>query len=92
MTAEDKRRRAWEQRFPELNDEWAYWWIEGDGALLAVVSGADLIAALDIVERHLGQCEAIVAHRAQLDSFGEVVRDEKRRSAIATRAELVDES
>lgn len=89
MTPEEKKRRGWEQRFPELDDDWAFWWIEGDGALLAVVGGADLIAALDIVERHLGQCESIRAHRAKLDSFGEVVRDEKRRSEIATRDELV---
>jgi len=88
MNPDEKKRRGWEQRFPELDDEWAYWWIEGDGALLAIVGGADLIAALDIVERHHGQCQSIMAHRAKLDSFGEVVRDEKRRAAIATRDEL----
>lgn len=87
MTADEKKRRDWEQRFPELDDEWAYWWIEGDGALLAIVGGADLISALDIVGRHHGQCLSIVAHRAKLDSFGEVVRDEVRRSEIATREE-----
>jgi hypothetical protein len=92
--AEDqkKRRREWEQRFPGLDDEWAYWWIEGDGALLAIVGGADLIAALDIVERHHGQCVSIMVHRAKLDSFGEVVRDEKRRSSIANRDDLPPDS
>jgi hypothetical protein len=92
MTPEEKKRRSWEQRFPELNEEWAYWWIEGDRALLAVVGGADLAAALNVVERHHGQCESIVAHRAKLDSFGEVVRDEQRGSVIATPAELVSHS
>jgi hypothetical protein len=92
MSEDQKKRREWEQRFPELDDEWAYWWIEGDGALLAIVGGADLIAALDIVERHHGQCQSIMAHRAKLDSFGEVVRDEKRRSAIANPGELPPDS
>ena len=90
---EDRRKRLeWEQRFPGLDDEWAYWWIEGDGALLAIVGGADLVAALDIVERHHGQCLSIMVHRAKLDSFGEVVRDERRRSAIASRDELPSDS
>lgn len=78
-----KKRREWEQRFPGLDDEWAYWWIEGDGALLAIVGGGDLIAALDIVERHHGKCRSIMVHLAKLDSFGEVVRDKKRRAEIA---------
>jgi len=84
MTDLQKKRQEWERRFPELDEEWSYWWIDGDGALLAVVGAADLIAALDVVERHLGQCQSIMAHRAKVDSFGEVVRDEKRRAAIAS--------
>ena len=37
MTDDERRRREWEGRFPGLDDEWAYWWIEGDGALLAIM-------------------------------------------------------
>jgi hypothetical protein len=88
MTEVQTKRRNWEARFPGLDDEWSYWWIEGDGALLAILGGADLVAALDIVERHHGQCLSIVAHRAKVDSFGELVRDQKRRAEIASRKEL----
>jgi hypothetical protein len=91
MTELERKRRGWEKSLPELNDEWAYWWLVGDGALLAIVGAADIISALDIVERHHEQCMTILAHRAKLDSFGEVVRDEKRRSAIATRLNLVED-
>src|SRR5215217_1377286 len=87
--AEDKKtRREWERRFPSLNDEWALWWIEGDGALLAVVGGADLAVALDIVDKHHDQCAHIVAHVAKVDSFGEVVRDEGRGCVIVGRDEV----
>lgn len=88
MTEDKRARRDWEQRFPGLNDEWTLWWIEGDGALLAVVGGADLSAALDIVDRHHDQCPRIVAYLAKVDAFGEVVRDEGRECVIAGRDEI----
>jgi hypothetical protein len=85
MTEDQKSKRERERSFPGLDDEWPYWWIEGDGALLAIVGGADLSAALDIVDRHHEQCRFIIVYVAKLDSFGEVVRDEKRRYAIEGR-------
>jgi hypothetical protein len=85
MTDGERARRVWEGRFPALDDDWSYWWIEGDGALLAIVGGADLMAALGIVERHHAQCVSIIAYRAKLDSFGEVVRDEPPGREIANR-------
>jgi hypothetical protein len=88
MSDYKKARRDWEQRFPALTDEWTHWWIEGDGALLAVVGGSDLGAALDIVETHHDQCPRIVAYYAKVDSFGEVVREEKHGRVIAGRNEV----
>ncbi len=85
MTEISNQRREWELRFPGLDDEWTHWWMEGDGALLAIVGGADLTAALDIVEKHFGQCAKIIVYLAQLDSFGEVVRDKAHRWEIASR-------
>ena len=71
MTDERRQRREWEERFPALDDDWPYWWIEGDGGLLAVVHSVDLTVALDVVRRHSDQCISIIVHRAKLDSFGE---------------------
>ena len=85
MSEDQKRRREWERQFPPLDDEWTHWWIEGDGALLAIVGAADLSAALDVVARHHKHVLCIFAHAAKVDSFGEVVRDENRRHVITNR-------
>jgi hypothetical protein len=88
MSDDYKRRREWERRFPGLDDEWTHWWIEGDGALLAIVGASDLGAALQIVEKHHEQGMEIFAHVAKLDSFGEVVRGERPGRVIAGSKEL----
>jgi hypothetical protein len=49
---DDDKMRGWERRFPALDAEWNYWWIEGDGVLLAVVGPDDLLAALEIMRTH----------------------------------------
>jgi hypothetical protein len=82
MSEDQRKRRDWERQFPPLDAEWTHWWIEGDGALLAVVGVADLSAALDVVARHHTHVFCIYAHAAKVDSFGEVVRDENHRHMI----------
>lgn len=85
MTKEERQRVEWERRFPSLDYEWTHWWLEGDDTLLAVVAAEDLLVALQIVERHHGQCRHVVAYSAKLDSFGEVVRAEHPGSEIYNR-------
>lgn len=85
MPSIERNRQRWELQFPDLDDEWQYWWIDGDGELLAIILGTDLVVALNIVEHYHEQCQHIFAYRAKLDSFGEVVRNEHPRYVIATR-------
>ena len=85
MDDDGKKMRGWEHRFPALDAEWKYWWIEGDGVLLAVVGPDDLGAALEIVRVHRERGASISAWVAKIDSFGEIVRDTKRGWAIATK-------
>jgi hypothetical protein len=84
MGEDQRQRSAWERQFPPLDEEWTHWWIEGDGVLLAVIAGADLSTALDVVTRHHARAREIVARAAKVDGFGEVVRDESRRHVIAS--------
>ena len=80
-----KKRREWELRFPDLDEEWGHWWIDGDGALLAIVGGSDLGAALAIVERHHERRSHIMAYPAKVNSTGAVVRAEQRGRTIEKR-------
>jgi hypothetical protein len=84
MAYDDKELRGWEQRFPALDPEWNYWWIEGDGVLLAIVGADDLRAALEIVRDHRERGASIRAWVAKVDASGQIVRDPKRNWAIAT--------
>src|SRR5947208_12550501 len=83
MANDGKPRLSWERAFPALDEEWRYWWIEGDGVLLAIVGNADLASAVDLVARHHTHGVTITAWVARVDSFGEVVRDGKRNWVIA---------
>lgn len=88
MSEDEKTKRVWERRFPGLDDEWTHWWLEGDGALLAIVGASDLGAALKIVEKHHALGLDIFAYEAKLDSFGEVIRSERPGRVIAGRNEV----
>jgi hypothetical protein len=85
MTDDKKLRRGWEHRFPSLSEEWTHWWIEGDGALVAIVATIDLGAALDIVSRHHDRCRWIIVYPAKLNPFGEIIRDGTRGYEIEGR-------
>ncbi|HEV3190019.1 MAG TPA: hypothetical protein VGY54_05955 [Polyangiaceae bacterium] len=85
MADDEKELRGWEHRLPALDAEWNYWWIEGDGALLAVIGADDLRSALAIVHDHRTRGASITAWVAKVDSLGDVVRDPKRNWAIATK-------
>jgi hypothetical protein len=87
--------REWETRFPDLSGEWTHWYIEGEEALLLVVPGTDLFAALAVVRENHQRFASIYAWRARIDSNGETIR-EKRRVEISNRSEnaqaLIDAS
>ena len=86
MTSEDqRRRREWERQFPALDDHWTHWWMEGDGALLAVVAAADLTVALDVVARYHERVPCIFAPTARVDSFGDIVREENHGWVIVSK-------
>jgi hypothetical protein len=83
---ERRERLSWERALPALDDEWTFWWLDGDGVLLAVLGSDDLVSALDVIAKHNASGREIAAWRAKVDSFGEVVREEKpRRWMIARR-------
>jgi hypothetical protein len=69
-------KRHWERRFPDLSGKWTHWKITGTGKLLAVVDGADLLAALKVVEDNYGRYITIKAARATADENGQLKEEE----------------
>ena len=65
-TARQKLRSHWATRFTGLDSEWPYWWIEGDGYCLAVLDGANLAAAVDIIEDNWEQYARIKSSKAKI--------------------------
>ena len=61
-----KLKQYWAENFPEITEDWAYWWIEGDSYCLAIVDGNNLVAAVDIVEDNWEKYDLIKAHKAKL--------------------------
>ena len=87
MLSEDELRRlrkGWEHRFPDLGGQWTHWWIEGDGGLLGVLPGHELVAALQLVADNCHRYESIYAQRAWIESDGQVYR-QNARAEIANR-------
>jgi hypothetical protein len=70
-------RKGWEHRFPDLSGIWTHWKIMGDGGLIEVVNGIDLIKALHVVEQHFGQFSSIKVCRASVDENGNLDKEEK---------------
>ncbi|HIJ65653.1 MAG TPA: hypothetical protein HPP77_06835 [Candidatus Hydrogenedentes bacterium] len=73
-----KEVRDWEKRFPDLDDTWTYWWLEGDGAVLAVFHGGKLLEALEFIKANHEKCKSIIAYRASRNSEGQLVQDKSR--------------
>jgi hypothetical protein len=69
-------KRQWERRFPDLSGKWTHWKITGTGKLLGVVAGADLVAALKVVEDNYGRYITIRAARATADENGQLKEEE----------------
>jgi hypothetical protein len=78
-------RTVWEHRLPDLGGEWTHWWLEGDGRLLGVLPGDDLVAALELVADKCRHHESIFAYRANVGVDGEVQRQQNLRFAISDR-------
>jgi hypothetical protein len=76
--------RRWEGRFPGLDGEWTHWWIEADGAFLAVVSGHELSTAVRVVRDNWERFASIFVHRARVDAVG-TPRREAARVEVANR-------
>jgi len=76
-------RRQWEQRFPDLSGKWTHWKITGTGKLLALIDGADLLAALKVVEDNYGRYITIKAARATVDESGQLKEEEENLFEIS---------
>ena len=79
-----KLRDSWAKQFPELSDEWTYWWIEGDGYCLAIIEGSNLAAAVEIIEDNWNRFDSIIAHQAKLID-DDLIRRDKNRFGISDR-------
>lgn len=87
-------RKYWGRRFPEISEEWPYWWIEGDGYCLGVESGDDLSSAIDTVEQNWERFASIKAHRAKLLD-NDLIRKDRHSDEICNRRKTqqkIDES
>jgi hypothetical protein len=82
---ERRERLRWERALPALDGEWTHWWLEGDSALLAVLGSDDIASALEVIAKHHARGREIFAWRAKVDSFGEVVREERQRRWMIVR-------
>ena len=70
-------KRGWERRFPGLSGNWTHWKITGTGKLLGIVDGADLLAALRVVEENYGRYITIKAQRVSVDANGQISAEEE---------------
>jgi hypothetical protein len=83
-TPQQRLRKDWAKRFPEISDDWPYWWIQGDNYCLAVIDGANLAAAIDIVDDNWERFTSIKAHNAKrIDS--DLMRSGKGNYEISNR-------
>jgi len=60
-----KLRNYWAKRFPEMSNDWPYWWVEGDGYCLSVIDGNNLAAAVDMVEDNWERFDSIKVYKAK---------------------------
>lgn len=83
-TARQKLRSHWATRFTGLDSEWPYWWIEGDGYCLAVLDGANLAAAVDIIEDNWEQYARIKSSKAKITD-GDLIRKDRHAEEVSNR-------
>lgn len=79
-----KLQKEWEQRLTDLDVKWSHWWIEGDGAFLAIVPGEELLGAVKVISENHERFASIFVHRARVDSEDNPCR-QKQRFEIANR-------
>ena len=91
MEIPDIIKRDWEHRFPNLDSHWTHWKIMGDGGLIAVVEGLDLLKALILVEENYSRFSSIKVCRATIDESGELDEVEKHLTEI-TRLEYEEQA
>lgn len=77
----EKLRGTWANSFPGSDEEWPYWWIEGDGYCLGVIDRGDLSAAIDLVEDHWESFASIKTYKAILID-NDLMRKARRSSAL----------
>ena len=70
-------KNGWEHRFPALDGKWTHWKIMGDGDVLEVVAGRDLIRALRVIEENYGKYSSITACRATVSESGGLEAQDK---------------
>ena len=84
-STQQKNREYWAKRFPDLSNDWPYWWIEGDSYCLAVIGGGNLAAAVEIVEDNWERFDVINASKAMMLGSDKIQR-EKRNTLISQRS------
>ena len=83
-TPQQKLKKDWAKRFPEISEEWPYWWIEGDEYCLAIIDGANLAAAVDIVDDNWERFSSIKAYKSKLIDC-DIIRRGKGTYEISNR-------
>ena len=61
---------GWEKRFPDLSGKWTHWRLTGDGEVIALVPGENLLDALRLVEENYSRYTSIKCCRATVDKTG----------------------
>jgi hypothetical protein len=83
MDISGRLKREWEKRLPFLDGDWTHWLIEGDGSLLAVIQGENIVETLNFIEENYERYGSIMAYRAKINEEGDVKHEKKRRHEIA---------
>jgi len=84
QTLRDHLRNYWAKSFPEVSDQWQYWWLEGDGYCIGVIPGDDLLAAIDFVEDSWEKFDSIKAHKAKVVDK-DLIRKDRATYEISNR-------
>jgi hypothetical protein len=74
---------GWEQRFPGLFGKWTHWSLTGDGHLIALIPGKNLLEAIRIVEANCTRYSSVVCCRAAVDESGNCTEVQKATFAIS---------
>ena len=80
-----KLRRKWELKFPNLSGKWSHWKTVGDGILIDIVSGLELVKALDVVQHNFSKFASIKVCRAVVDEDEIIIEEEKTLFEISNQ-------